>query len=91
MTAKASRKLIKEWNQGCQVGIYENCSSTIRLYSDRAIVRAPYVKWVGNSGNLADSCERITGQRHRALLELATQEVEDSADYTGQAMSIVCH
>jgi hypothetical protein len=61
----------------------------VRLYSDRAIVRLPYVKWVNNSGSLEYRMERLTGRLLTELLAIAEQEIADDADYTSRVNAIV--
>jgi len=87
-TATASRKLIKKWAGELQVGIWERCDWSVRLYPDRAVARMPFVKWVNNSGSLDESYQRITGPKHAQLLALAQAEIEDDADYSPEACEL---
>lgn len=80
----ANGKLIAKWSDSCKVGIWDNETWTVRLYEDRAVYRHPYVKWVGQSGSLAYLSHRITGKMLTELLEIAKQQVNDSADYTNR-------
>jgi hypothetical protein len=84
-----SRKVIKVWEDWYQVGIWENCKQSVKLYEDRAIIKIPYVKWVNNSGSLDWSTERVTGKMLALLSTIAKQEVEDQEDYTDQVMDCV--
>lgn len=84
-------KLIREWSDRIQIGIWENCSTTIRLYADRAIYKAPYVRWQNNSRSLDVSSRRIIGADHAALLKIASEEVEDAADYTKRAFELLSY
>jgi len=49
-----SRTLVKEWSGYEQVGIWDNCRWSVRLYEDRAIYKGNAVRWVGQSGSLVD-------------------------------------
>ena len=89
-STKSSRKLIATWSDDIVVGIY-NSTWTVRLYADRAVVRIPYVKWVGNTGGYAERHERITGKLHAELLEIKRQETEDDVDYTGRVARLVIY
>jgi hypothetical protein len=80
-----SRKLITEWSDTIQVGIYDDCTWSIRLYEDRAVVKMPGVKWVGNSGCYHEYRYRITGSDLTRLLQIAQ---EDDADGTEEALSL---
>ena len=86
--SKASRKLIAKWSDEIQVGIWERCDWSIRLYEDRTIVSMPYVKWVNNSGSLSYRQSRITGAAHARLIALAQQQIDDDADYSAEACEI---
>lgn len=86
---KPSGKLITEWSNSIHVGIWDNCATSIRLYADRAIYKAPYVKWRNNSGSLDVETRRITGDDLKALLQIAKEEDEDGEDYTGQAFQLL--
>jgi hypothetical protein len=88
---KPSRKLIAEWSRDEQVGIWDNCTATIRLYADRAVYKGNTVRWTNNSGSLAALNRRITGAPHRKLLELAAQQAEDDADYADDAFEAVMY
>ena len=86
---KLSTKLVAEWSGQINVGIYDNCEWTIRLYEDRAIVRMPGVKWVGNTGGYHLYRTRETGRKLAGLLALAAQEKADETDCTDRALEIV--
>lgn len=88
-TTHVSRRLIVEWTRDEKVGIWDNCTATLRLYSDRAIYKGKTVRWVGNSGSLANDHRRINGRIHAQLLALAMQESEDDADYSDEAFELV--
>lgn len=84
----ASRKIIATWTDSVKVGIYDS-EWTVKLYADRAVLRAPYVKWVGNSGGYAEATHRITGRQLTSLLAIAKEQVEDDEDYTERVKEIV--
>ena len=90
-TNKPSGKLIREWEDNIQVGIWDNCRTSIRLYCDRAIYRAPYVRWQNNTGSLDFQSRRIVGADLAALLKIATHEDEDDADYTEEAFELLAY
>ena len=79
---KPSTKLIREWTDEIKVGIYDNCTWSVRIYADRAIVRMPGVKWEGNTGGYHLYRYRALGRCLRDLLALAQSEIDDDEDYT---------
>lgn len=83
----ASRKLIATWSDDIKVGIWDS-EWTLRLYSDRAILRRPYVKWTGQSGRYAEATHRIMGRDLASLLAIAAQEEADGEDYTERVYEI---
>jgi len=87
--ATASRKIIATWSWDVKVGIYDNCTVTVRLYEDRAVHREPYVRWIGNTGGYAERTNRIEGRMHAQLLRIAARQVEDESDYTDRVAEIV--
>jgi len=82
MADKYSKTLIKEWSDYEQIGIWDHCTWSVRLYADRAIYKGPTVRWVNNNGSLVDVHERWTGPVIDRLKEIADLEQADSADYT---------
>lgn len=86
-----SRKVVKTWHiTGLQVGIYDHCTETIKLWDDRVTVKAPYVKWIGNTGGYAESCYRLDSAVLVGRLKtLAQAETDDDADYTEDVREIV--
>jgi hypothetical protein len=88
-TVKPSTKLVAEWSGQIKVGIYDNCSWSIRLYEDRAIVRMPGVEWTGNTGGYHLYKTRETGYKFRDLLAIAKREREDEESYTDDALDAV--
>ena len=84
-------KLLCEWSNDIQIGIWDNCHTSIRLYADRAIYKAPYVRWQNNSGSLDVETRRITGSDHAALLKIHQEEEEDGEDYSSQAFELLDH
>jgi len=84
-----SRVLVKEWSGHEQVGIWDNCKWSVRLYEDRAVYKGHTVRWVGNSGSLADVHERWIGKVVGMLERIAKEEIEDEADYTDKVYAIV--
>ncbi|MDD5358270.1 MAG: hypothetical protein PHX80_03935 [Candidatus Nanoarchaeia archaeon] len=89
MSTQVSSNLIKEWYDYEQVGIWDNCRWSVRLYDDRAIYKGHTVRWVNNSGSLADVHERWTGKVLDQLKKIAQEEKEDDADYTDQVYAII--
>ena len=87
--ASYSRVLVKEWSDYEQVGIWDCCKWSVRLYEDRAVYKGHTVRWVNNSGSLADVHERWTGKVIETLKRIAREEIEDEADYTDQVYAIV--
>jgi len=87
--ASYSRVLVKEWSDYEQVGIWDSCKWSVRLYEDRAVYKGHTVRWVNNSGSLADVHERWTGRVFETLKRIAREEIEDEADYTDQVYAIV--
>ena len=90
-TTKPSSKLIREWSDDIKVAIWDNCHTTIRLYADRAIYRAPYERWRNNSGSLDFASRRIVGADLAALLKIAREEDEDGEDYTDRAFELLSY
>lgn len=88
-TTSVSRKLIAEWTRTEQVGTWDDCAATIRLYADRALYKGQTVRWENNSGRLASDHRRITGRVHAQLLALAMRQTEDEADYSDEAFELV--
>jgi hypothetical protein len=82
------RKLIAEWSKNVQVGIYDNCTETVRLYQSTAIYHYFYVR---SSGSLDHTTERIFGKDHKRLLDLAQKQMQDGVDYTHEAIEICAH
>jgi hypothetical protein len=88
-TATYSKVLVKEWHDYEQVGIWDNCKWTVRLYEDRAIYKGNTVRWSNNSGSLAEIHERWTGKVIETLKRVAREEIEDDADYTDKVYEII--
>jgi len=86
---RPSGKLIAQWSDDIKVGIWDNESWTLRLYADRAILKYPTVKWLGNSGSLDHVGTRITGSTHSALIAIAAEETADVADYTERVRELI--
>ena len=61
----------------CQVGIYDNCEYTARVYTDKIIVVCPYIKWIGNSGGYA---ERKIAIRNLSTVAAVTQDLADDCE-----------
>lgn len=72
-------KLLHTIEKSVQVGIYDNCTQSARVYEDRTIATLPYVKWVGNTGGYAEEKRRLTGAQHAAILSLLEDGAEDDA------------
>ena len=73
-------KLLHEITRESDVGIWNNQTSTARIYNDKIIIGQPYVKWTGNSGNLAFQKVAIRNQKviDSVLADLAN-DCEDCA------------
>lgn len=84
-----SKVLVKEWSGYHQVGIWDNCKWSVRLYEDRAVYKDNTIRWVNNSGSLADVHERWTGPVVDTLKRIAREEIQDEANYTGKVYTIV--
>ena len=56
-------KLLHEITRESDVGIWNNQTSTARIYNDKIIVGQPYVKWIDNSGTLAFKKTAIKNQK----------------------------
>lgn len=87
--AKPSTKLVREWTGEINVGIYDNCTWSVRLYADRAIVRMPGVKWKGNTGGYHLYRSRVVGREMTDLLALAQREIDDDEDYSDDVREIL--
>jgi hypothetical protein len=94
----ASTKPIRVYSGEIQVGIWERCNWSVRMYEGKAIVRMPYVKWVNNSGSLDFTKERIEpGYRLTKLLALVADERSgkttdsfgDNRDFGAEALEVV--
>jgi hypothetical protein len=85
-------KKIKTWSDDIKVGIYDD-QWTLTLYDDKAILHMPYVKWINNSGSLAQHITRFdvdSGAKTLAQFrKIATQEMEDEEDYTERIKELV--
>ena len=56
-------KLLHTITRESDVGIWNNQTSTARIYNDKIIVGQPYVKWLHNSGTLAFKKTAIRNQK----------------------------
>ena len=73
-------KLLHEISYDSDVGIWGSQTATARIYDDKIIVCAPYVKWLDNSGTLAFRKTAIRNQKWIAeVLADITDDCEDSA------------
>jgi hypothetical protein len=85
-------KKIKTWSDDIKVGIYDD-QWALTLYDDKAILHMPYVKWVNNSGSLAESVTRFDAESGAKTLaqfhKIAAQEIEDGEDYTERIQELV--
>jgi hypothetical protein len=61
-----------------QVGIWDNCEMTARIYPDKIIVIEPYVRWIGNSGNLAEAKKSI--RNPQTVAEIIANMADDCDD-----------
>jgi hypothetical protein len=75
-------KVIAKIERSVQVGIFENCTLSIRIYPDRTLVREPYIRWVGNTGGYAERNLRLEGEAHMALIRAADRATQDRVDPT---------
>jgi len=89
MSTTYSKTLIKEWSDYHQVGIWDNCKWSVRLYEDRVIYKDYTVKWINNTGSLATQHERFTGVILEALKKIAAEEIADNADYIQRVYELV--
>ena len=89
MSTKYSKTLVREWTGYKQVGIWDDCRWSVRLYEDRAIYKGHTVRWVNNSGSLAEVHERWTGKILEALMRISREEIEDKADYTDEVYMLI--
>jgi len=62
-------------------GIYDTCY-TIRDYGSKMTIKAPYIKWTNNSGNLNFANRTITTPRGMAYLREMTASGELVTDDT---------
>lgn len=87
---KITSKKIKTWSDDIKVGIWDD-QWTLTLYTDKAILHMPYVKWVNNSGSLTEHVMRYdANDRDFAIFQkIATQEIEDGEDYTERIQELV--
>ena len=69
--------------KSAQVGIYENRAYIARVYGDKIIVTAPYVRWEGGSGNYA---ERKVSVRDPVAVAAITREIADNATDTAWSL-----
>lgn len=72
-------KLLHTITRDVDVGIYENCTATARIYEDRTVATLPEVKWHGNTGGYHDGKYRITCKAHEQIVACMADECEDSA------------
>jgi len=61
------------------VGIWDNCTATLRVYDDRTVATIPEVRWVGNTGGYHEGKYRITGDYHREIVACLADGAEESA------------
>ena len=93
--SKPSTKLLQEWTWIVKVEIYDNCTVTIRLYEDRAILRLPGTKWQGNTGGYhlyrsrLDRSNSSDANTLRDLLKIADEEKQDGEDYTDRVKELL--
>lgn len=73
-------KAIATVNIDTKVGIYDNCTISIRVHADRTLIREPYVRWIGNTGGYAEANHRITGKAHERFLAAIKKAAEDEVD-----------
>jgi hypothetical protein len=63
-----------------KVGIWENRNMVARIYDDKVIVIEPYVRWMGNSGVLAEAKKSIRNPKTVARInQEMTDDCEDTA------------
>ena len=70
-------KLLHEITRDHDVGIWNNQTSTARIYNDKIIVGQPYVKWLDNSGNLAF---RKVAIRNQILVDSVLADMADDSE-----------
>jgi hypothetical protein len=85
-------KKIKTWSDDIKVGIWDDRWS-LALYDDKAILHMPYVKWINNSGSLAEHVTRFDAESGAKMLakfhKIAAQEKEDEEDYTERIQELI--
>ena len=71
-----------------KVGIYDNCACVARIYSDKIILVAPYVRWIDNTGVLWDSKVAIRDHAvvNRVLLDIADDATDAAWAKIGRAV-----
>ena len=73
-------KLLHTITRESDVGIWNNQTSTARIYNDKIIVGQPYVKWLHNSGALDFRKVALRNQKVvDAVLADMADDSEDSA------------
>jgi hypothetical protein len=74
-------KLLREWAGEIDVGIYENCTWSVRLYEDRAVIKMPGVRWTGNTGGYHLYRSRASVEQLRELRAVLADEQADGETY----------
>jgi hypothetical protein len=66
-------------SRNVSVGIYDNCTNTIRCYPDRTIARLATLRWVNNTGRLHYIRIRVTGPDHEIIRAALADDAVDTA------------
>jgi hypothetical protein len=66
-------------SRNVSVGIYDNCTNTIRCYPDRTIARLATVRWTGNTGTLDYTTIRVTGRDHEIIRAALADDAVNTA------------
>ena len=70
-------KLLHTITRESDVGIWNDKTSTARIYGDKIIVGQPYVKWLDHSGNLAF---RKVAIRNQKLIDSVLADLADACE-----------
>ena len=70
-------KLLHTITRDSDVGIWESQTFTARIYNDKIIVGAPYVKWLGHTGSLDF---RKTAIRNQKVIDAVLLEMSDGCE-----------
>ena len=66
-----------------KTGIYENATRYANVYADKIIVHTDYVRWIGNTGTLAEHVQSI---RDPEIIRVINNEIVDGCECTAWQM-----